>query len=75
MDENQFEMAERLQSAQRESALILAHRAAAPQTHPDFDGEHCLACEEPINPLRLALGRMRCVDCQSRLEKQRAYQT
>jgi RNA polymerase-binding transcription factor DksA len=73
LDEYQFEIAEHLEAAQRESSLYQVHRAALPEQHPDFDGDNCLTCEEPINPLRLALGRIRCVDCQSRLEKLRAY--
>lgn len=42
---------------------------AAPESHPDFDGESCLDCGDTIIPLRLSLGRIRCVVCQERLEK------
>lgn len=45
---------------------------SAPETHPDFDGNHCVDCEEPILVARLKLGKVRCVPCQQRLEKRRA---
>lgn len=39
---------------------------------PEQDGSEpdCIDCGEPIGPERLALGRCRCFECQSRLEKQ-----
>ena len=40
----------------------------APQTHPDFDGKHCIDCEVEIPAQRLAWGRVRCTDCESILE-------
>ena len=73
MDENQFEMAERLEQHQRDQALLRAAAASAPQTHPDFDGTHCVGCEEPIPPARLRLGKVRCVACQSDQERGHAY--
>ncbi len=39
-----------------------------PETHPDFDGEHCLDCDVSIPAKRLAMGKIRCVDCQSELD-------
>jgi hypothetical protein len=42
--------------------------ALAPQTHPDFDGVHCVDCEIEIPAKRLAWGRVRCTDCESILE-------
>lgn len=72
MDENQFEMAGRLSEAQRQQALDRAARRAAPETHPDFDGTHCVECGDAIPAGRLALLRVRCVACQSTLEKRRA---
>ena len=46
---------------------------SAPESHPDFDGAHCVEehCGEPIPKARLALGKVRCVSCQSLLEKRR----
>lgn len=69
MDENQFEFAQRLEIAQRESGAAQAHRRAAPENHPDFDGTHCVRCDEPIPLARLALFKVRCVACQTQLEK------
>lgn len=48
--------------------------AARPETHPNFDGKHCVEedCGEEIPEERLKLGRVRCVDCQGRREKERA---
>jgi DNA-directed RNA polymerase subunit RPC12/RpoP len=39
-----------------------------PQTHPDFDGVHCVDCDVEIPAKRLAWGRVRCTECESRLE-------
>ena len=44
---------------------------SGPESHPDFDGENCVACDEAIPPARLALGKVRCVECQARLERWR----
>lgn len=43
--------------------------AAAPQTHAEFDGKHCVGlwnepCGEELPQARLDLGRVRCVACQ-----------
>ena len=42
------------------------------ESHPEFDGEHCVDCDESIPVVRLQLGRVRCVGCQSILEKNAA---
>lgn len=41
----------------------------APESHPDFDGEHCVDCDIVLPVLRLEMGKVRCVDCQTLLEK------
>jgi RNA polymerase-binding transcription factor DksA len=71
MDEWQFERAAKLEEQERASALAKNQKELAPQTHPDFDGVHCVEsdCGEPIPQARLALGKIRCVDCQSRRER------
>ena len=77
MDEKQMELAERMEEAQR-AAGIEQSRAVFKETHPDFDGETCvgafghLDCEEIIPKGRLELGRIRCVHCETRLEKFKA---
>lgn len=52
-------------------ALRAAVGKSAPETHPDFNGSDCVACDEPIPPARILLGKVRCVECQSRLERWR----
>lgn len=39
----------------------------APQSHPDFDGVHCVDCGVDIPPQRLAWGRIRCTECEEYL--------
>lgn len=50
-------------------ALENHRKKVAPESHPDFDGKHCIDCDVLIPEGRLALGKVRCVDCQSELEK------
>ena len=69
MDENQFEIAERLEQAQRDSGLARARLHTAPQQHPDFDGENCVRCDTPIPPGRLAMRKVRCVPCQEIMDR------
>jgi RNA polymerase-binding transcription factor DksA len=52
-------------------ALEEIRRQAAPEHHPDFDGESCVSCGSSIPALRLEMGRVRCVACQERLERQK----
>lgn len=54
-----------------EDALREARKLAQPETHPDFDGSHCVVCGEKIPKARLKLGRVRCVECQEKLERNR----
>lgn len=60
-------------SAQEEAFRDLALRAmskrAARETHPDFDGEHCLGCGNEVEVQRLALGYISCVPCKTAQEK------
>jgi RNA polymerase-binding transcription factor DksA len=60
-----------LSHALTDAAIDEVRRANAPETHPDFDGEHCLDCDVAIPAGRLALGKIRCVHCQERLELRR----
>lgn len=45
---------------------------SAPESHPDFDGANCVDCADTIHPARLKLGKVRCIECQARLENRRA---
>lgn len=69
MDEKFLELAAKLEQQQREDARQRVERALRPEKHPDFDGAHCVDCEDDIPQGRLALGKIRCVPCQSMLEK------
>lgn len=50
-----------------------ARGKSAPETHPDFDGAHCVSedCGIEIPAGRLALGKVRCIDCQTLLERKK----
>jgi len=71
---------ERSEERQRQelAALLLAARARmeTPQfTEPRFaafDGKHCFDCHDELPQVRLLLGRVRCVRCQTRAERQGA---
>ena len=54
----------------RDGEVKAAMALAAPERHPGFDGVHCVErdCEVELPPERLAIGRIRCVDCQTRKE-------
>jgi RNA polymerase-binding transcription factor DksA len=54
-----------------EAALAKQKDALAPETHPDFDGAHCVECNADMPKARLDLKRIRCIGCQTALEKQR----
>ncbi len=51
-----------------EDSLAESRRLSAPESHPDFDGKHCVSCDVLIPKARLELKKVRCVDCQSLLE-------
>lgn len=61
-------------AALTDGAIAAARRANAPETHPDFDGETCVECGEDIPKERLALGKIRCIGCQSILELRQKQQ-
>lgn len=65
-----MEQAEALERNQRDRAIAAASGKLR-ETHPDFDGTHCVEsdCGEPIPQLRLTLGKVRCVACQALREK------
>lgn len=69
MEENLFEMAERLERAQREYLIQQASARTLPESHPHFDGAHCVECDMPIPRARLDLGKIRCVPCQTTKER------
>ena len=54
-----------------QDALNRHKEKLAPETHPDFDGENCIDCGVDIPVFRLNIGKIRCVDCQDKLEKRK----
>jgi RNA polymerase-binding transcription factor DksA len=46
-----------------------ARGKSAPESHPEFDGSHCVECGDLIHPDRLKLGRIRCIYCQGEIER------
>lgn len=48
-----------------EAALARQADKMAPQTHPDFDGAHCLDCGVPMPATRLIASRIRCTECET----------
>lgn len=54
-----------------ENAVQEVRAALAPEVHPDFDGENCVECGDPIPTQRLAMGRVRCTGCQGVIELRR----
>jgi RNA polymerase-binding transcription factor DksA len=64
-----LDRAAELQQIYNEAALERIRILTAPESDPDFDGVHCLDCDADIPGARLALGRIRCVLCQTAKEK------
>jgi RNA polymerase-binding transcription factor DksA len=64
-----YDVASEVELAQREKAIAETRARNAPETHPDFDGTHCVDCDDEIPEQRLFLGKVRCVVCQGRLER------
>ena len=64
-----LDIAAELQQLLNDAGIERVRRLAAPETHPDFDGKHCIECEEPIVEARLKLFKLRCILCQTRKEK------
>jgi RNA polymerase-binding transcription factor DksA len=67
-----LDQAQEITDFMREAQLQRVREHAKPEQHPNFDGRHCVEedCEAEIPDERLALGRIRCVDCAARLEKE-----
>ena len=74
MDERFMEAASEREQRERDLGVAMVHAVAnAPESHPAFDGAHCVACDDPIPLARLKMGKVRCVKCQSIKEKYGAY--
>ena len=58
-------------NAQNEINALIAENAlkTKPEFHEGFDGKHCIDCDTEIPKARLKMGRIRCVPCQTTLER------
>ena len=70
---DEADQASMFQMAENEQAIAKVKAKVAPETHPDFDGKKCLECAGKIPKARLDMGRMRCVHCQTVLEKKSKF--
>lgn len=68
---DEADLAEVNVQSRMEEYLAANAKALRPETHPDFDGKHCVECDVGIPPERLAMGKVRCTHCQSTLEYKR----
>lgn len=64
----QVDAAQLQQDATNQAAISAVQARLKPEDHPDFDGMHCIDGGEVIPEERLALGKIRCVSCQQKLE-------
>lgn len=79
MDEKHFEHAAQLEEQERQRGIKRAQLALLPEKdlrfangnlmYPEFDGESCVGCGDTIPEGRLALGKVRCVICQTIKER------
>lgn len=60
--------AQHLQLLEMAEVQRRARQLNRPESHPDFDGKHCVECDREIPAARLILNRVRCVDCQQDIE-------
>lgn len=67
---DETDYAQHLQLMEQAEVSRRARELNRPQTHPDFDGLHCVECDIEIPKLRLDSGRVRCVDCQTDIENE-----
>ena len=65
---DETDYAQHLQLMEQADIARRAREMNRPQTHPNFDGKHCLECDIEMPPARLQAGRIRCVDCQEEVE-------
>lgn len=73
-DADNLDVASELQDAFNKRGIAAIAARTAPEKHEDFDGKHCLDCPTEIPAMRLAMGRIRCVLCQTAVEKRQRFQ-
>lgn len=70
---DELDRAATLTQQMNDAAVRDAQSKSKPQQVQNADGswphEQCVDCDDDIPPLRLAMGRIRCVHCQDYLER------
>ena len=61
---DEADIASAVEMAFLDSALENHKEKVKPETHPDFDGKHCVDCDGDIPKARLQMFRVRCVTFQ-----------
>lgn len=71
LNDKTLEMAAKLTDSMVEERIQQARvrQCDKPEFH-DWDGETCYDCGEDMPEERIEMGRVRCVHCQSKAEKQ-----
>lgn len=69
------DIASAIEAKFNESALEVARIKNLAETDSRFDGIHCLECTEEIPIERLKLDKIRCVECQTVIEKKNKFYT
>lgn len=67
---DEADQAQQINEEFTEKSIAACRAKAQAETHPDFDGIHCVDCDEPIPEARLKMGKVRCVYCQQKKERQ-----
>ncbi len=65
MDELHIEQAELFVAQEREQKLQEIANAVKPETHPDFDGAHCVECGNAMTLQEKSTNHYICNDCTS----------
>lgn len=66
---DEIDMSSELEMAFTEKALEAVVAKLRPEHHPDFNGKDCVECDDPLPDLRIADRRIRCVPCQTAIER------
>jgi RNA polymerase-binding transcription factor DksA len=69
-----LDQAAELTQTRVDDAVAAVRRKARPEQVQNLDGSWpsplCVDCDDDIPPLRLSLGRIRCVYCQTAIERE-----
>jgi len=66
---DESDRASHIESSHNLECLQRIRELTKPESHPAFDGKHCVDCDDLIPKVRLGLGRVHCVSCQTKIER------